>query len=538
MSDFSKMTERYFREDLKISPLWGSDMGLEEYDDIMPDGGMEDIEATVEHDRNFLREVKSFENEVLTDDEKIDQQVLRSMLELGEFRHNELKLWARYPRSVDTVGNALYAILFRDSTPIKKRLLSIMKKMKKIPLFLENEKALLKNPVWLWTEMGIESCRRMKGFIDFIEDFGKTVTNDCDILNELHIDAINVKNAFKAHEQWLLDELPKTDKNFTMSEDKYNELLKKRLLPYSSKEILEIGYDYIKKINAEMKKTAAQIDSTATVMEVLQKIKKGHAESFEHVINDCKKVMREAREFVEKADFATLPKHEILEVVETPIFMRHIIPFAAYSPPGKFDADQKGIYMMTPPESNDDMLMEFCFEDLVSTSVHEAYPGHHLQLTCANLNPSTARIYAHATEFVEGWAHYCEDATAEAGFYNSPSAMLIRLKDMYWRAWRIVIDVELATGKMSFEDAVKHLVEDAGLEHTGAIGEVKRYTYTPGYQLSYLMGKHMIKELINDSQKKYGCTKKEIHDIMLNAGSLPITIMKNVIDSKLSKKEV
>ena len=72
MSDFSKMTERYFREDLKISPLWGSDMGLEEYDDIMPDGGMEDIEATVEHDRNFLREVKSFENEVLTDDEKID----------------------------------------------------------------------------------------------------------------------------------------------------------------------------------------------------------------------------------------------------------------------------------------------------------------------------------------------------------------------------------------------------------------------------------------------------------------------------------
>ena len=128
MSDFSKMTERYFREDLKISPLWGSDMGLEEYDDIMPDGGMEDIEATVEHDRNFLREVKSFENEVLTDDEKIDQQVLRSMLELGEFRHNELKLWARYPRSVDTVGNALYTILFRDSTPIKKRLLSITNK--------------------------------------------------------------------------------------------------------------------------------------------------------------------------------------------------------------------------------------------------------------------------------------------------------------------------------------------------------------------------------------------------------------------------
>lgn len=536
MSDFSKMTERYFRGDLEISPLWGSDMGLEEYDDIMPEGGMAEIEASEEHDRNFLREVRSFSDDMLTEDEKTDKKVLEYMLELGKFRHDEIELHRKYPRAADTAGSALYTILFRDSTPVEKRLSSIMKKMKRIPLYLENAKQLTDKPVWLWTEMGIESCRRMRGFIDFIENFGKSVTHNADTLCELHIDAINVKNAFKSYEQWLLDKLPAAKRDFTMSEEKYDELLRRRMFPYSSKEILEIGEYYVRTIQEKMKKTAAQIAPSASVKDILARIKKGHAESFEQVLSDCKKIMSEAREFVTKENFATLPGTEVLEVVETPIFMRHLIPFAAYSPPGKFDKDQKGIYMMTPPEGNDDMLTEFCPEDLVSTSVHEAYPGHHLQLTCANMNPSYARIYAHATEFVEGWAHYCEDATAEAGFYNTPEAMLIRLKDMHWRAWRIIIDVKLGTGRMSFEEAVQHLTEDAGLEYTGAIGEVKRYTYTPGYQLSYLMGKHMLKELLEKTGKKYGCTRKEMHDVMLYAGSLPIKIHEEVMDRTFSKR--
>ena len=537
MSDFSKMTERYFRGDLEISPLWGSDIGLEEYDDLMPAGGMADVEASEEHDRNFLREVRSFSDDMLTDDEKTDKKLLEYMLELGKFRTDELELHRKYPRAADEAGNALYTILFRDSTPVEKRLSSIMKKMKRIPLFLENAKELTDKPVWIWTEMGIESCRRMRGFIDFIEEFGKSIVKDPETVSELRIDSINVKNAFKSYEQWLLDKLPAARRSFTMSEDVYDELLRKRLCPYTSKEILEIGEDYVRKIQDEMKRTAALINPTASVKEVLAKIKKGHAESFEQIMKDCRRIMSEAREFVVKEDFATLPETETLQVEETPIFMRHLIPFAAYSPPGKFDKDQKGIYMMTPPEGNEEMLTEFCPEDLVSTSVHEAYPGHHLQLTCANMNPSIARIYAHATEFVEGWAHYCEDATAEAGFYNTPSAMLIRLKDMHWRAWRIIIDVKLATGKMSFDKAVEHLAEDAGLEYTGALAEVKRYTYTPGYQLSYLMGKHMIKDLLDRTMRKYDCTRKEVHDAMLYAGSLPIAIQEEVISRKFAGRE-
>ncbi len=537
MSIFSETVDKYFNEGLEISPLWASDLGLEKYDDLMPDGGKSEMEADLQLEKNFLNAIESFKDSELSEEELIDKKSLEYALNLNKFKHNEIALWNRYPGAVDTVGYAIYSLLTKDAPP-EKCLKNIIKRMKKIPLFLENSKELLEKPVWIWLEMAIESCHRMKGFIDFTEDFGKKVTQDREVLYELRLEAINVRNAFKSYEQWLYEKQTSAVKEFAMSEDKYNELLKKRMLPYNAAEILAIGENYVKTINDKMKTVAAQIDPNATVKEVLMKIKKGHKESFEAIMNDCRRVMKEARDFVKDSGFATLPEQETLEIHETPIFMRHLIPFAAYLPPGKFEKVQKGIYMMTPADVHEEQLTEFCFEDLVSTSVHEAYPGHHLQFACANLHSSVARLYSHATEFIEGWAHYCEDATAEAGFYNTPEATLIRLKDMLWRAWRIIIDVKLSTGRMSFEEAVEHLVEDAGLEHLGALAEVKRYTYNPGYQLSYLLGKHMILGLKDKLQKKYPETwsLREFHDTMLNAGSLPIMLMEEILERKFSGK--
>lgn len=538
MSQFSETVEKYFKEGIETDPLWASDLGFEEYDDIMPDGTREETIREADLSNRFLKDVTSFNNSELSEEEQIDKEVLDYALNLRKFQFEEIETWRRFP-SAGAVGSAIYSLISKD-TPPEKRLKSIVKRMKKMPLFLENSKECLDKPVWLWLEMAIESSHRMKGFIDFVEKFGQDVTKDSELLNELKIDAINVKNAFKAYEQWLYEKQTGASKEFAMSKDKYNELLKKRMLPYSSDEILEIGEEYVKSIGSKMREVANTIDKTAEVKDILTQIKSGHKENFASIMSDCKKVMNEAREFVKNNNFATIPSEEILEIQETPIFMRHLIPFAAYSPPGKFEKIQKGIYMMTPPDVTEEQLTEFCFEDLVSTSVHEAYPGHHLQFACANLNPSLARLYSHATEFIEGWAHYCEEATAEAGFYNSPQATLIRLKDMLWRAWRIIIDVKLSTGEMSFETAVSHLVEDAGLEHMGALGEVKRYTYTPGYPLSYLLGKHMLLEIKNKIKTKYAkvWSQKEFHDILLNAGSLPLGIMEKVLELKFSSKKI
>ncbi len=537
MSKFSEMIETYFKKGLELSPIWASDLGFEEYDGVMPEGGKADILADEELEKDFLNDIKSFNDNDLSAEERIDKKVLEYSLRLSRFNHEKIALWQRYARSADVCGHALYSLVSKDSVPAEKRIANLMKILKQIPLYLENSKELLEKPVWIWIEMAIDSCRRMKGFIDFIENFGQNTLKNADKLKELKLDCINVKNAFKAYEHWLYDMQPHAVKDFAMSEDDYNELLKKRLIPYSASEILAIGENYVKEITEKMNILSAQIDPSLSAKELTAKIKKGKQLKFSEILHECKRIMQEAKDFVIDNDFADIPEEELLVVEETPIFMRHLIPFAAYSPPGKFEEIQKGIYMMTPSELDANTLMDFSIEDLISTSVHEGYPGHHLQFACANLNTSLARIYSHATEFVEGWAHYCEDATADAGFYNLPEANLIKLSDMLWRAWRIIIDVKLSTGKMTFEEAVNHLVEDAGLEYIGALAEVKRYTYTPAYQLSYLLGKHMILELKERLKRKYPETwsLKGFHNTMLYAGSLPITIMENLLEEKFSK---
>lgn len=536
MADFNQMVENYFHKILKLRPLWGSDLGLEEYDSLLPKGNRKNIEEISDIFQSFRREAEAFPESELSFEEKIDRECILYSTSLELFRINEIETWRSYPTGPDTIGSALYQLISRDSTPFEKRLKSIISRMEKIPEYLNQTKELIDKPVWIWTEIGIESCHRMKGFIEYIEKISKNMISDSALLSDLNKKSEMVKETFKEYEEWLnKDVIPRAKNEFAIGEEKFDKLLHKRNLGISKSEILELGEDYVKSINQTIRNIASKIDSTASLDDLLKAIRNNHPPDFESVLAECKKVMNEAREFVRDSGFATLPDGDILEVEETPIFMRHFIPFAAYSSPGKYDKPQKGIYMITPVEGDQERLCEFSFEDLINTSVHEGYPGHHLQLVCANTNPSTARLFSHAVEFIEGWAHYCEDAAAEAGFRNSIHGSLIRAKDMRWRAWRIIIDIKLSTGKMTFDEAIKHLVDDVGMEELSALAEVKRYTYTPGYQLSYLLGKHLLKSLKEKTHKLYPgeFSQRKFHDILLYSGNLPINLMEKVIIEKL-----
>jgi uncharacterized protein (DUF885 family) len=111
----------------------------------------------------------------------------------------------------------------------------------------------------------------------------------------------------------------------------------------------------------------------------------------------------------------------------------------------------------------------------------------------------------------------------EEGFNTGPEIRFIQLEDLVWRACRIVIDVQLCRGRMTFEDAVDMLVQRAGMSRENATAEVKRYTYTPGYQLSYLYGKHLLLELRQRVRTREGAgfSLREFHDGLLYAGAVP-----------------
>jgi uncharacterized protein (DUF885 family) len=244
--------------------------------------------------------------------------------------------------------------------------------------------------------------------------------------------------------------------------------------------------------------------------------------------------MDEARAFVFENDLATPPDRDRLLVVETPSFLRHVIPLAAYNWPAPFEADPVGIYMVTPPGSPE-LWREHNYASISSTSVHEAYPGHHLQHAAAATNPSRVRALSmSAAEFDEGWAFYCERMMKDAGFENTPANRFILHTEAVWRAARLILDIRLHRGEIQIDEAVDFLVERTGFERAVAWSEVRRYTSTPTYPLSYLYGRHMLESLRDRVAKHLGRAfkLKEFHDTLLYGGMMPVSIAARLFDLK------
>ena len=157
---------------------------------------------------------------------------------------------------------------------------------------------------------------------------------------------------------------------------------------------------------------------------MLDRIKSDHPSDFEAALEGYRSAMDDARRFVIEHGIASLAQGEQISVIETPEFLRNVLPFAAYFPPPKFGSGSapKGLYVVTPSVGGESGAMrEHNHAAIFNTSIHEAYPGHHQQLAASITHPSLVRQLVDAPEFVEGWAMYCEQMMREEGFDTRPS---------------------------------------------------------------------------------------------------------------------
>ena len=136
-----------------------------------------------------------------------------------------------------------------------------------------------------------------------------------------------------------------------------------------------------------------------------------------------------------------------------------------------------------------------------------------------------------APEFVEGWGMYSEQMMREQGFDDGPAFRTAMYTDAVWRACRIILDVRMHRGELTPDEATDFLVEHTSFETANARAEVRRYTYTPGYQLSYLLGKVLILGLREEEQRRRGAAFSlgAFHDTLLRNGSLPITFHRRLL---------
>jgi uncharacterized protein (DUF885 family) len=206
--------------------------------------------------------------------------------------------------------------------------------------------------------------------------------------------------------------------------------------------------------------------------------------------------------------------------------------------PAKFDKPQIGIYIVTRPKDLSNLGKHLNYASVKSTAVHEAFPGHFLQGATSNRG-SVFQTFAQGTETVEGWAHYCEQMMTEKEFITDLESRLIQVNDVIWRAVRIIVDVKLSRGEMSFEEAVNMLMKETGMSNEGATAETKRYTQSPSQPLSYLIGKHLILKLKEEMKQKMDSKFDErmFHDTITANGYLPISMLRKVFEQKMKKLE-
>ena len=533
---FDRTVERWFREMLDMDPEEATYLGVHDHDHRLSDGTREHVERQAAFHRASIDEMERLSTDDLSPDRGLDRDLVLHEARLAIHQLTERRTWAGSTHAAEHIGNALFPIFSRDYAPLPERLTSIAARLEAAPDYLAQTRTRVDSPIRLWVEIDVESSESLPEFLNTILAVARSEHVDGPLLDRLEAAADRTRIALQEHVAWLrADALPRSNGAWQTGPEGFEQLVALRELEASADEILAVGEQMLSDETAARLAVCAEIDPTLSPAEVGDLVKENHPATFPEALEAYRESMDRARAFVVEQDLATPPHQDRLRVIETPSYQRHIIPFAAYYQPARFDADPAGTYIVTPP-SAPEMWREHNYASISNTSVHEAYPGHHLQLAAANENPSLVRALSlSAAEFDEGWAFYCERMMKDAGFDDTPIHRYILHTDAIWRSVRILLDVRLHRGEIGIQEAIDFMVDRTGFERPAALAEVKRYTSTPTYQLSYLYGRHMIEGLRDRVRRRMGpaFNLKFFHDTLIYGGTMPVSFAARLFDTKL-----
>ena len=333
-------------------------------------------------------------------------------------------------------------------------------------------------------------------------------------------------NALEAYAAWLREDLrPRANGSFAIGRDAVDAWLRdKELVDHDAASLRSWGDEFFRETEAKLAQLSLEIgyQDWRTAVAGLREDHPSEAD----LVATYRSEMERSRQAVATAQLATIPYGEDLVVEEMPEYQRPTYPYAAYVGAAPFESARKGRFWVTLPAPDDDertrreRLEGHPRAGIAVIACHEGYPGHHLQLTVSADNSSLARKSLRSNLMVEGWGLYVEELMTELGYLDAPATRLLRLKDLLWRAARVMVDVGLSTGEMTFDEAVAFMVDKPRLESPNAIAEVRRYTLNPLQPSSYALGRAAIIDL-RDRAKAAGWGMRVFHDRLLAAGSLP-----------------
>ncbi len=525
---FSSIVDSYLDLRWNMDPVAATAAGVTEHDHRLGAHGDEEV-------RQYLAALKSLTNafeEVEPDglQDEIDRTAVLDDARYTIHRFEREQPHVRNPTFwASHVLEGLYQLLMLQDRSWDHRARMAAARIRAIPAYFERGKATLRDCPRVFVETCLQVIARGGALI---EEVARELTpEDDEAFSQACEDATKALDDFGKH---LRDELiDGANDDFAIGEQAFNfRLHYQHALRNTAPELWRYGLALVEEVEAELARVADEIEPGKQWKDVADRLRVEHPSSDE-LVDAYAGQMERARRFVEERGLVSVPEGP-LQVIATPSFLRPLIPFAAYHPPGPFSPDRTGWFYVTPPDAGaspeleERILRDHCIYDLASTALHEGYPGHHLQFLTAHRQDRMVRKVVDTPLTVEGWALYCEQMMAEEGFYSGPEELLFQQVALLWRALRIVVDVGLHTRGMGFEEAIQLMMDRVQVDRSHAEAEVRRYCAEPAYQLCYAVGWRELRSLREAFRAARGAaySLRSFHDTVLGYGGLPVSLMR------------
>ncbi len=549
-ANFRALADRYFSDvTFRFGPTNATQLGFHQYDAKLEDYSRAGVESEITALKDFEKKVDAFPAAGLDESTQGDLAIVRNNIRGALLELETIRGWEKNPDEYSSgITNSAFVLMERDFAPVDDRLRSLVAREKQMPAVFTAARQNLKNPPRISTEIALEQLPDIISFFEHDVPDAFKAAKDPATVAEFQKTNAQVIAALESYQTWLKNDLlPRSNGDFRIGADTFSKkLLYDEMVDVPLEHLLQIGYDDLHRNQAEFNRLAKELNPGKTPKEVLAELAAIHPPP-DQLLQTFRGTFSSLISFIQAKKIVTLPSKVEPTLEETPPFMRATTQ-ASMDSPGPYERHSTTAYFnVTLPEKSwspqrvSDYMAAFNVGTVVSTSVHEAYPGHYVQFLWVNHgNLSAVRKLTGSATNIEGWAHYCEQMMLDQG-YNQPGvgaknerdSKLIRLgqlQDALLRDARFVVGIRMHTQNMSLEQAQDFFVNEGYQSRAIAEVETKRGTSDPTY-LYYTLGKLQIMKLRSDLQQKEGAgfSLEKFHDDFMRQGGAPIKIVRKAM---------
>jgi len=549
-SAFAKLADRYFHElYFKYYPTAGTAAGFHQYDTQLEDYSRKAIDSQISALKQFKTQVESVKLIPGSQEEQSDRDLVLADINSKLLALENIRQWETNPDIYSSgITNSAFLIMSRRFAPPDERLKSLIAREKQMPVVFDAAKQNLKNPPKIYTQVALE---QLPGIISFFQkdvpDAFKEAKDQATI-QEFQKTNQQVISALGGYQKWVKDELlPKSNGDFKIGEENYRKkLLYDEMVDVPLDRLLEIGTANLHRNQEEFRRVAKLLDPSKTPEQILQELEADHPAP-DHLLDAFRNTFSDLRNFITEKNIVTIPSPVSPIVEETPPFMR-ALTMASMDTPGPFEnVAKEAFFNVTLPESSwspkevQEHMEGFNRGTIISTAIHEAYPGHYVQFLWVQHAPSKVRKLLGCASNAEGWAHYTEQMMLDEGYGRTPGVpeekdtnflklRLGQLQDALLRNARFIVGIKMHTGQMTFDQGVDFFEKEGFQSHANSLRETKRGTSDPTY-LVYTLGKLEILKLRDDYKKKVGdkFALEDFHNKFLQQGFPPVKIIRQAM---------